>query len=89
MFFEKRFKSYSELDEDELRTLKEAYIYTFSEHSDWTGPVNYFRNLNLSQDFNETEDEHKLEIEALLIIGNDDNEVGLDLITASSEVPEK
>ena len=72
------------------KLFQEAYNYTFSEASDWTGPVNYYRNLDLAQDFSQMNDDIKhLAVETLLIIGNDDRDVALDLITSSAEIPEK
>ena len=82
--------------------LQEAYLYTFCQASDWWGPVNYYRNLDLVQTHTEAAEEvteeitaltphqqQRLEVETLLIVGNDDTDVSLDLITKSAQIPAK
>ena len=82
--------------------LQEAYLYTFCHASDWWGPVNYYRNLDLVRTHTEAAEEaaedaaaltphqqQRLEVETLLIVGNDDTDVSLDLITKSAQIPSK
>ena len=82
--------------------LQEAYLYTFCQASDWWGPVNYYRNLDLVLTHTEAAEEaaeettaltphqqQRLEVETLLIVGNDDTDVSLDLITKSAQIPSK
>ena len=86
--------------------LQEAYLYTFCQASDWWGPVNYYRNLDLVHTHTEAVEEgteeaagevtsltphqqQRLEVETLLIVGNDDTDVSLDLITKSAQIPSK
>ena len=82
--------------------LQEAYLYTFCQASDWWGPVNYYRNLDLVHTHTEATEEateeataltphqqQRLEVETLLIVGNDDTDVSLDLITKSAQIPAK
>ena len=82
--------------------LQEAYLYTFCQASDWWGPVNYYRNLELVHTHTEAVEEvteevtaltphqqQRLEVETLLIVGNDDTDVSLDLITKSAQIPAK
>ena len=81
---------------------QEAYLYTFCQASDWWGPVNYYRNLDLVHTHTEAADQvaeevtaltphqqQRLEVETLLIVGNDDTDVSLDLITKSAQIPAK
>ena len=82
--------------------VQEAYLYTFCQASDWWGPVNYYRNLDLVHTHTEAAEEaaeevtaltphqqQRLEVETLLIVGNDDTDVSLDLITKSAQIPAK
>ena len=82
--------------------LQNAYLYTFCQASDWWGPVNYYRNLDLVHTHTEAAEEvteevtsltphqqQRLEVETLLIVGNDDTDVSLDLITKSAQIPAK
>ena len=82
--------------------LQDAYLYTFCQASDWWGPVNYYRNLDLVHTHTEAAEEateevtaltphqqQRLEVETLLIVGNDDTDVSLDLITKSAQIPAK
>ena len=82
--------------------VQEAYLYTFCQASDWWGPVNYYRNLDLVHTHTEAAEEvtkevsaltrhqqQRLEVETLLIVGNDDTDVSLDLITKSAQIPTK
>ena len=82
--------------------LQEAYLYTFCQASDWWGPVNYYRNLDLVLTHTEAAEEaagdataltphqqQRLAVETLLIVGNDDTDVSLDLITKSAQIPSK
>lgn len=68
------------------RSYMEAYKYSFSRKEDWTGAINYYRNLPFT----------RLNIEAcdpittrtLLIFGNEDPSVTVESIAQSSEYVE-
>ncbi|XP_035720214.1 epoxide hydrolase 4-like isoform X3 [Vespa mandarinia] len=65
----------------------EAYKYSFSRKEDWTGAINYYRNLpftRLNMDVNE-----QLFTRTLLIVGNEDPSVTIESIVQSSEYVEK
>ncbi|XP_045482984.1 epoxide hydrolase 4-like [Harmonia axyridis] len=65
----------------------EAYKYTFSRKEDWTGPINYYRNLpfnKISEDNNES-----LEVYTVLITGSNDKMLGLEAVVKSSDYCEK
>ncbi|XP_051171276.1 epoxide hydrolase 3-like [Leptopilina boulardi] len=72
---------------NEEKNYVEAYKYAFSRKEDWTGPLNYYRNLpyiRLSP--------HSMEpinIQTLLLIGNLDPLVSLASVIQSSEYIEK
>jgi len=98
--FTDRFRDWSKsldvnfyLDFDQV---EDAYNYAFLFDSDWTGPVNYYRNLNLTYKTFTNEDEedmigdnpNSLPVETLLMIGNDDPHLSIDLITKSAQIPE-
>merc|ERR1712062_416012 len=91
--FEKRFKNRDKSPEVnlDLKFNMDAYHYTFSLFSDWTGPINYYRNLDLS-DYGQMDtlsDKMSSQVETLLIVGNEDTDVSLDLITKSAQIPER
>ncbi|XP_014213906.1 epoxide hydrolase 4-like isoform X2 [Copidosoma floridanum] len=65
----------------------EAYKYAFSRKEDWTGPINYYRNLpytRLGRDGNQ-----QITTKTLLIVGNADPYVSLENIIQSTEYVEK
>jgi len=70
---------------------KEAYKYSFSRVTDWQGPINYFRNLPLADHSILTLERpnQSIPVETLLIVGNLDPEVNLDLISQSAEYVER
>ncbi|XP_034948514.1 epoxide hydrolase 4-like isoform X2 [Chelonus insularis] len=70
-----------EINQKREENYVEAYKYAFSRSEDWTGPINYYRNLpfvrlNSSECFNN---------QTLLIVGNLDSGVSLESIIQSSE----
>ena len=67
--------------------MQEAYKYTFSRTTDWQGPINYFRNLPLgdSSVLKEEGPRKSIPVEALLLVGNMDPEVSLDMVSQSAE----
>ena len=79
---------------DQELYFQDVYRYTFSLFSDWTGPVNYYRNLTLS-DYSDGQADIIIskkmssKVETLLIVGNNDTDVSLDLVTKSAEIPER
>ncbi|XP_066591187.1 epoxide hydrolase 4-like [Prorops nasuta] len=64
----------------------EAYKYAFSRKEDWTGPINYFRNLPFTRLNTDCE---QFYTRTLLIIGNLDPSVTIESIVQSSEYVEK
>ncbi|XP_008554615.1 epoxide hydrolase 4 isoform X1 [Microplitis demolitor] len=59
----------------------EAYKYAFSRREDWTGPINYYRNLP----FVRVNSNEPLVNQTLLIVGNSDPWISLESIVRSSE----
>jgi len=99
-FFNKRFNNWEKLTDVNFYYSfnQDAYEYTFARASDWRGPVNYYRNLSLEtvniQDIGDDRSSDAgvtmaLDVETLLLVGNVDSEVSLDLITRSSMIPTK
>ncbi|KZC07657.1 Epoxide hydrolase 4, partial [Dufourea novaeangliae] len=82
--------TYQHLQLDQTSNTKnymEAYKYAFSRKEDWTGAINYYRNLpfiRLSTESNEL-----IYTRTLLIIGNMDPLVTIENIVQSSEYVEK
>ncbi|XP_023345310.1 epoxide hydrolase 4 isoform X2 [Eurytemora carolleeae] len=70
--------SYSNFD-------KEAYKYTFSRREDWQGPVNYFRNLPLTQTSCKGVEKQVVDIDTLFLVGNLDPKVSLEMVSQSAE----
>jgi len=72
---------------------KEAYKYSFSRTADWQGPVNYLRNLPLgdtsSLEIDKESRDRPIPVEALIIVGNREQDPGLELITRSTEYLER
>ena len=62
---------------------QEAYKFTFSRTVDWQGPINYYRNLPLATAG--PGQARECPVEALLIVGNLDPEVSLDLVSQSAQ----
>ena len=93
--FDRKFASQSGVTDLRLNSLmdKEAYKYTFSRTTDWQGPVNYLRNLPLADSSVFTMDkdgaDRLIPVEALLITGNVDPEISMDLVTQSAEYLER
>ncbi|XP_068971314.1 epoxide hydrolase 4-like isoform X1 [Bombus flavifrons] len=65
----------------------EAYKYAFSRKEDWTGAINYYRNLPLIRLNTDTRDQ--ISTQTLLIIGNMDPIVTIESVVQSSEYVEK
>ncbi|CAD6201344.1 GSCOCG00000147001-RA-CDS [Cotesia congregata] len=63
----------------------EAYKYAFSRREDWTGPINYYRNLP----FIRVKSTEPLVNQTLLIVGNSDPFFSLESIVHSSEYTSK
>ncbi|KAH1028147.1 epoxide hydrolase 4 [Dendroctonus ponderosae] len=60
----------------------DAYKYTFSRKEDWTGPINYYRNLTL---FKVSEHLDQIEVPVILVTGGKDQFVSLEGIIKSTE----
>ncbi|XP_058806103.1 epoxide hydrolase 4-like [Phymastichus coffea] len=65
----------------------EAYKYAFSRKEDWTGPINYFRNLPFTR--LGTSNNQQIATKSLLIVGNSDPSVSLEDIVHSTEYVEQ
>ncbi|XP_015609723.1 epoxide hydrolase 4 [Cephus cinctus] len=65
----------------------EAYKYAFSRKEDWTGPINYYRNLPFTR--LNTNNNEPIYTRILVIVGNVDPSVSLESIVQSSEYVEK
>ncbi|CAH1183250.1 unnamed protein product [Phaedon cochleariae] len=64
----------------------EAYKYTYSRQEDWTGPINYYRNLPFLKINEESEN---VPTPVILITGNKDKLVKLEGIVKSTEFCER
>lgn len=60
----------------------DAYKYTFSRTEDWTGALNYYRNLPL---FKISDHLHDIQVPIILITGGKDQFVSLESIIKSTE----
>ena len=65
----------------------EAYKYTFSRKEDWTGAINYYRNLPFIR--LNTDSCEQIYTRTLLLVGNADPLVTIESIVQSSEYVEK
>ncbi|XP_077293941.1 epoxide hydrolase 4-like [Arctopsyche grandis] len=63
-------------------SLLETYKYVFSRHEDWTGPLNYFRNLMFCR---VPENCGFINTPILIITGNKDPQIPLEAIVRSSD----
>ena len=50
---------------------------------DWQGPINYYRNLPLARTASDAATE--CPVEALLLVGNLDHQVSLELVSQSAQ----
>ncbi|CAH0559222.1 unnamed protein product [Brassicogethes aeneus] len=64
----------------------EAYKYSFSRKEDWTGPINYYRNLPFTKISDNCE---QINVTTVLVTGNKDNFLKLEDIVKSTEFCEK
>lgn len=60
----------------------DAYKYTFSRQDDWTGPLNYYRNLPLSKI---SEPLKQVQVPVVLVVGSKDPFVHLETVVKSTE----
>lgn len=68
------------------KEILEAYKYTFSRNEDWSGPLNYFRNLPFHRiDMKDTQ----ITVPTLIITGNRDRIVNLEGIVKSTDYCKK
>ncbi|XP_054000833.1 epoxide hydrolase 4-like isoform X1 [Hylaeus anthracinus] len=82
--------TFRHLQVDQTNTGKnyvEAYKYAFSRKEDWTGAINYYRNLPFVR--LNTESSEQINTKTLFIIGNMDPLVTIENIVQSSEYVEK
>ena len=52
---------------------------------DWQGPINYYRNLPLARSADRQLAGGECPVEALLLVGNLDPQVSLDLVSQSAQ----
>lgn len=72
---------------DTEKNYVEAYKYAFSRKEDWTGAINYYRNLPFIR--LNTDSSEQICTRTLLIVGNKDPLVSIENIIQSSEYIEK
>lgn len=70
----------------DANSIIEAYKYSFSQPEDWTGPINYYRNLPFTRI--ETNN-NQIIVPTLLITGNEDPFVRLEGIVKSTDFCQK
>ena len=72
---------------------QEAYKFSFSRRDDWHGPFNYYRNVNLAEAFmseEETEEsEAPVQVEVLIITGNTDPNISIDVISQTAQLVQR
>lgn len=73
---------YSHLRLKKEENLIDAYKYVFLRPEDWTGPINYYRNLPF---YRISKSHSKISVPVLLIVGNSDLHVSLESIMTSTE----
>lgn len=73
-------------DVKDSKSVVEAYKYSFSRKDDWTGPLNYYRNLPFCRVY---EDTSQITVSTLLITGNKDDFIRLEGIVKSTDYCEK
>ncbi|KAK9879229.1 hypothetical protein WA026_004079 [Henosepilachna vigintioctopunctata] len=61
----------------------DAYKYSFSRKVDWSGPLNYYRNLPFNK-ISENQDE-PMEVRTILITGSKDDMVSLESVVKSTD----
>lgn len=66
----------------------DAYKYFFSRKEDWTGPINYYRNLPFWR-VNTREEDAGVQVPCLLIVGSQDSAVHLESLIKSTNYLEK
>ncbi|XP_056632217.1 epoxide hydrolase 4-like [Diorhabda sublineata] len=64
----------------------ETYKYSFSRKEDWTGPINYYRDLRFRKIKNESKN---ITSTVIFVIGDRDEMISLESIVKSSEYCEK
>ena len=73
--------------------LQDAYTYSFSRTVDWHGPCNYYRNINLTEAFqNDEKDEERkasVGVDVLIIAGNNDPGISLDVISQTAQLVQR
>lgn len=85
-------KCFEHLSVSDKTKYLEAYKYTFSRKEDWTGPLNYFRNLPFNRLKNASStknDINKVKVPTLLLTGSSDNCVSLESIVRSTDFVEQ
>ena len=75
----------SHLRSQKEEKLIDAYKYVFSRPEDWTGPINYYRNLPLTR----IHQDYKVIVPTLLIVGNKDPFIQLESVVKSTEYSKK
>ncbi|KYM81266.1 Epoxide hydrolase 4 [Atta colombica] len=72
--------------DDKEKSYVEAYKYAFSRKEDWTGPINYYRNLPFTR--LNTDSGEQIDNKTLLLVGDMDPFVTIESIIQSAEYVE-
>lgn len=79
-------RCHKHLEQKYMEAYLEAYKYTFSRKEDWTGPLNYYRNLPFKRI---KEKSPQTKVSTLLITGGCDKFVQLEGVVKSTDYCEK
>lgn len=74
------------LQQSDPENYLEAYKYAFSRKEDWTGPINYYRNLPFKKINEKT---HQTIVSSMIVTGNKDKFVTLEAVVKSTDFCEK
>ncbi|XP_067013459.1 epoxide hydrolase 4 [Anabrus simplex] len=64
----------------------DAYKYSFSRKEDWTGPINYYRNLPF---YRVSEESGMVQVPCLLVTGNKDHFINLESMVKSTDYTDR
>lgn len=80
------YKHLVQKDIKEYNLVLEAYKYSFSRQEDWTGPINYYRNLPFIRIVTNN---IQINVPTLLVMGNQDNTIKLEGVVKSMDFIDK
>ena len=69
--------------------VQDAYKFSFLRRDDWCGPFNYYRNINLAEAFKtegQQESKAALPVEVLIIAGNNDPTISVNVISQTTQL---